>query len=154
MRYVLVLLSFLNSAYTCQLHFEVPSWKNLSQTQRDGLLALTKEAGWYEEGGWLFYDQTKGKLNRSKWIPNSEWWTERPYWIRANGEKIYKLTEEQLNTLIMNYQAGKILTNVEREMIDFMLELNKEYLEQNEASIDSLVDSHLLPLPVDEEIPF
>jgi len=87
---------------------------------RADLLRMKQETGWQQVGGRMIRadanDWRSEVIGRTTWIPNAEWWPDRP-----KG-----LTEAQVKKAINKALAGNNLTKRETEMVRYLVDVARE----------------------------
>ena len=74
--------------------------------------ATIESAGWEERGGYLLRDpETSEVIGRTKWIPRSQWWAERPDY----------LSERQTAGILLKHLRLLPLTARERRCLDHLM---------------------------------
>src|SRR5256885_612255 len=87
------------------------------QSLRAGLEQMKTETGWAQKGGNLMRDATTGEVSgRTTWIPNAEWWKERPKGLK----------EAEVHTAVDKALAGQKLSVPEQRIVQFMAGVHDE----------------------------
>lgn len=94
-----------------------PSRLHSDQDLREGLTAMKSETGWAEEGGQILRSASTGEVSgRTSWIPNADWWPNRP-----KG-----MSEPAIHQAVDKALAGQPLRPAEQRMVDFMTQVHDE----------------------------
>lgn len=86
------------------------------QDLRAGLTDMKRETGWAQVGGRVLMDEDGKVTGRTSWIPNEQWWQDRP-----KG-----LNEDQVHSAVDKALAGTKLNGREQKIVDFMTEVHDE----------------------------
>src|SRR5256885_352812 len=102
------------------------------QGLRAGLKQMKTETGWAQKGGNLMRYATTGEVSgRTIWIPNAEWWKERPKGLK----------EAEVHPAVDKALAGQKLSVPEQRIVQFMAGVHDEraQMEGLHAQIEAAV---------------